>query len=213
MGRNSGGVGSFRNNNISAEEHNAKLNMDVQSIKEGIMSYQRIDRWNNNSSYAMGFNADAQSVIEDVAKGDYGLATEIAKRAVENPNFDKYGSNLSEKQAYVIAKAAYDNKLIKSEKVIFDKRIREKVERDAQRKRQETERKKEEYNKTYQRSSTKVEVGSSITNSKGLRGTISRIITKSSGYVEVTYENGTKGKEMAFNLFGNDGNPLKKKKF
>ncbi|RHJ76136.1 hypothetical protein [Parabacteroides sp. AM08-6] len=49
-----------------------------------------------------------------------------------------------------------------------------------------------------------------VTNKKGQKGTITRIITKSTGYVEVTFENGTIGKEMAFNLTDENGVALKK---
>lgn len=49
-----------------------------------------------------------------------------------------------------------------------------------------------------------------VLNKKGEKGTISRIITKSTGYVEVSYENGTSKKEMAFNLTDEAGVPLKK---
>lgn len=42
-------------------------------------------------------------------------------------------------------------------------------------------------------------------------GIITEIITKSTGYVEVTYNNGTVKKEMAFNLTDENGDSLKKK--
>lgn len=49
-----------------------------------------------------------------------------------------------------------------------------------------------------------------VLNKKGQKGTITRIITKSTGYVEVSYENGAKKKEMAFNLTDENGVSLKK---
>lgn len=49
-----------------------------------------------------------------------------------------------------------------------------------------------------------------VLNKKGDKGTITRIITKSTGYVEVSYENGTSKKEMAFNLTDENGISLKK---
>lgn len=49
-----------------------------------------------------------------------------------------------------------------------------------------------------------------VLNKKGQRGTISRIITKSTGYVEVAYEDGSTKKEMAFNLTDENGVSLKK---
>lgn len=48
-----------------------------------------------------------------------------------------------------------------------------------------------------------------ILNKKGQRGTITRIITKSTGYVEVSYDNGSTKKEMAFNLTDENGMSLK----
>lgn len=49
-----------------------------------------------------------------------------------------------------------------------------------------------------------------VINKKGQKGTITRIITKSTGYVEVTLENGSITKEMAFNLKDENGVSLKK---
>lgn len=49
-----------------------------------------------------------------------------------------------------------------------------------------------------------------VLNKKGQRGTISRIITKSTGYVEVAYEDGSTKKEMAINLTDENGVSLKK---
>lgn len=51
-------------------------------------------------------------------------------------------------------------------------------------------------------------IGQIVNNKKGQQGTIARIITKSTGYVEVNY-NGTLKKEMAFNLTDENGNQLK----
>lgn len=55
-----------------------------------------------------------------------------------------------------------------------------------------------------------ITIGQQVTNKKGQNGTITKIITKSTGYVEVTLENGSKKKEMAFNLTDENGNFLKK---
>lgn len=49
-----------------------------------------------------------------------------------------------------------------------------------------------------------------VFNKKGQKGTITRIITKSTGYVEVSYEDGFSKKEMAFNLTDENGVSLKK---
>lgn len=56
----------------------------------------------------------------------------------------------------------------------------------------------------------KIEVGQKVTGKLGL-GTITKIITKSTGYVEVTYDNGTVKKEMAFNLTSENGEVVKNK--
>ena len=55
----------------------------------------------------------------------------------------------------------------------------------------------------------KIEIGTQVQGKKG-NGTIVKIITKSTGYVLVEWENGTSSKEMAFNLTCN-GEELKKK--
>lgn len=55
-----------------------------------------------------------------------------------------------------------------------------------------------------------VTINQTVFNKKGQKGTITRIITKSTGYVEVAYEAGFSKKEMAFNLTDENGNSLKK---
>lgn len=55
-----------------------------------------------------------------------------------------------------------------------------------------------------------ITINQTVINKNGQKGTITRIITKSTGYVEVAYENGTTKKEMAFNLTDAEGNTLKK---
>jgi hypothetical protein len=55
----------------------------------------------------------------------------------------------------------------------------------------------------------KIFIGAKVSSKHG-DGTITKIITKSSGDVEVTYANGSVRKEMAFNLTGENGQPLKK---
>jgi len=54
----------------------------------------------------------------------------------------------------------------------------------------------------------KVEIGNRVNGSKGA-GVISKIITKSTGYVEVIYDSGVVRKEMAFNLTNDNGTALK----
>ena len=56
----------------------------------------------------------------------------------------------------------------------------------------------------------KIEIGITVKGSLGT-GTITKIITKSTGYVEVTYTNGKVKKEMAFNLTNVEGEELKSK--
>lgn len=54
-----------------------------------------------------------------------------------------------------------------------------------------------------------VQVNQKVFNKKGEEGIITRIITKSTGYVEVSY-NGIMKKEMALNLTDENGEPLRK---
>lgn len=56
----------------------------------------------------------------------------------------------------------------------------------------------------------KIEIGTKVISSKNGNGTITRIITKSTGYVEVDF-NGKVSKEMAFNLTNENGVSLKSK--
>lgn len=208
MGRGHGSVG------VASSAVNARIAppgfTDVQTVKEALMEYSRVDKWNKNTEYRMGFNDDAQAVVEKLAKGDYGLASTIAKQAVDSPNWNKYGYKFSEKQAYVMGKAAVENALV-SNSVIFDKSIKMKAAQDNARKSAAKAAAYAKYSESYTKSSTKIAIGSPVTDSKGRKGIINGIITKSSGYVSVKYNDGSVSKQMAFNLFGEDGNPLKKK--
>lgn len=112
MGRNSGGVRGSSSSNQTAEEYNNKLGVTIQSIKGALLSYSQIDRRNRNTAYNMGFNDEALRVVDKLAGGNYGLASTIAKQATERSGYNNYGARFSEKQAYVLAKAVYDNKLI-----------------------------------------------------------------------------------------------------
>lgn len=193
MGRNSGGVSG------SSGGSGYEFTPDkIQDVKKGLMDYAQKDRWNRNADYQAGFNDDAMLVVEKVAesKKDLGLAQTIAKDVTSRPNWNKYGYKFSEKQAFIIARAALQNGLV-HKSIIFDKvKVRTKPNKSAPTK--------------VQTSSTKTSVGASILGKHG-QGTISRIITKSTGYVEVRYSNGTTSKEMAFNLKGADGRPLRNK--
>ena len=55
-----------------------------------------------------------------------------------------------------------------------------------------------------------IAIGTQVISSKHGAGVITRIITRSTGYVEVDF-NGTLRKEMAFNLTDANGNSLKNK--
>lgn len=56
---------------------------------------------------------------------------------------------------------------------------------------------------------SKINIGTKVFNKKNQEGTITKVITKSTGYVEVTYINGLVKKEMAFNLTDENGESLK----
>lgn len=56
---------------------------------------------------------------------------------------------------------------------------------------------------------SKINIGAKVFNKKNQEGTITKVITKSTGYVEVTYINGLVKKEMAFNLTDENGESLK----
>ena len=212
MGRGHGGT---RSSGASSKSAAPKGNFDpdygdVNIVKDNLMRYVPMDKWNRNTDYQMGLNDMAQGIVEDVAKGDYGVATDIAQRAVNSPNWNKYGYNLSEKQAYVVAKAAVEHGHVPRDNM-YSKSWHAEVKAAEARKEAARLQKWNDYSASYTRSSTKVAVGSRVHDSKKGWGTISGIITKSSGYVAVKYDSGSTGKAMAFNLTGEDGNPLKKR--
>jgi hypothetical protein len=72
----------------------------INEVKNFILNYAFIDRWNKNSQSEM--SDEAQTVIALVAEGGYGFASDVATSSA------KY-SKVSEKQAYWIAKAAVEN--------------------------------------------------------------------------------------------------------
>lgn len=87
----------------------------IQKVKSALLSYAKTDRWNNNTVYHLGFNDEAQMVIDMVADGNFGFASEIATTV------RKFKYSISEKQAYWIAKTAVEKleeKVFKS--VIFN---------------------------------------------------------------------------------------------
>lgn len=95
---------------------------DISTVSNALFRYAKEDRWNQDTVYSMGFNSDAQAVIDDVAEMKLGFASDVAN-SVKQRNY-----TISEKQAYVIGKAALDNKSkylvdnkTKELKVIFQK--------------------------------------------------------------------------------------------
>jgi hypothetical protein len=86
----------------------------IQVVKSSLVRYARADRWNRNTEYNLGFNDDAQWLIEMVADGSFGFASDIASTV------KKYNYSVSEKQAYWIAKTAVENFNDKLTAVIFN---------------------------------------------------------------------------------------------
>lgn len=79
-------------------------NADLQSVKNALLKYARVDHWNNNSSVWM--EEEVRGVIDSVAESPkMGFASQVAQSVV------KYNYKISEKQAFVIAKAATESKL------------------------------------------------------------------------------------------------------
>ena len=99
MAKTSGGV---RSNDRSRAKQTP---IDVQDVKRGLLNYAQIDRWNRSNDYHLGFNDQAQTVIDRVAAGNFGFPSQVAQTV------KKYNYRISEKQAYVIAKAAVDNEV------------------------------------------------------------------------------------------------------
>lgn len=54
-------------------------------------------------------------------------------------------------------------------------------------------------------------LGRTVVSTKFGEGVVTNVITKSTGYVEVTYSNGVVKKEMLFNLTDSLGNPCRRK--
>ena len=182
----------------TAEKYNNDLGVTVQSIKGALMSYAKIDRWNRSNEYHLGFNGQATELVEDLAKGDYGLATTIAKQAVDSPYWSRYGAKFSEKQAYVLAKAAYDNKVVK-DGIIFKDNSKEAAAMDARQRaarsaRRQRRKEREERIKAVAESNKGYKVGSIIKEPR--TGREGKVVSMTSEIVEVDYGEGIKRKYM-----------------
>ena len=86
----------------------------IQKVKSALVRYAKSDKWNRNSEYNLGMNDDAQWVIDMVADGSFGFASDIAN------TIKKYNYSVSEKQAYWIAKTAVENFNDKLTAIIFN---------------------------------------------------------------------------------------------
>lgn len=185
----------------------------IANAKSRLISYSKTDWENKHEDWLNGFNAEAQRVIEEVANGDYGFASQVAQTAVNSKYWKSDmngGYQLSEKQAYVIAKAAVENRLLSEDNPMWSVQSYREVRAKEAAKAKAAADKYQKYSDSYVKSSTKVAEGSKVVGKYGA-GTITKIITKSTGYVIVKYDNGQTRREMAFNLKGEDGNPLKKR--
>lgn len=214
MGARSGG-GAGMGSRSRGGGASARGNFDADYNDVGIVAKQLMADLNINPKEMSGFNkewnADAQGIIEDVAKGNYGFASEVAKTVANRKpdNRLNWSYGISEKQSYVIAKAATEHGLV-PKKSQYSKSKHEEWSRPTL---QESKKANmyAAYAASYTKSSTKTAVGSRVFDAKKGWGTISKIITKSTGYVAVNYDSGAKGGQMAFNLKGEDGNFLKKR--
>jgi ATP-dependent protease ClpP protease subunit len=77
-----------------------EANQKIQAVKSFITMFAFAHNWNNDSKREMA--DEAQSLIEQIAIGSFGLATEIAQSV-------KRFKKVSEKQAYWIAKSAVES--------------------------------------------------------------------------------------------------------
>lgn len=186
MGRNAGGVTQ------SGKAKKTTTKFQLNDVANALFNYAHEDKWNKNTEYSAGFNNAAQYVIDSVADHKWGFASEVAKTVKANNYY------ISEKQAQTIAATALEHNAVKDHVIFRHYDIKPKPTKILN-------------NKPFVKSSTKIEVGANVIDPKKGAGKITHIITKSTGYVEVTYANGSKGKAMAFNLMGTDGKYLKKK--
>lgn len=86
----------------------------IQVVKSALVRYAKVDKWNRNTEYNLGMNDDAQWLIDQVAEGNFGFASDIANTV------KKYNYSVSEKQAYWIAKIAVENLNEKLTAIIFN---------------------------------------------------------------------------------------------
>ena len=210
-GRAGGGAGMGRGSRGAARGNFDADYNDVPTVARQLMKDLNMSPRDFQFNYNAELNSEAAGIVEAVAKGNYGFASDVAKtvadRAPSNSLNWSYG--ISEKQSYVIAKAATEHGLVPA-KSQYSKSKHEEWARPSYQESKKAN-KYAAYAASYTKSSTKTAVGSRVYDSKKGWGTISKIITKSTGYVSVKYDSGATGGQMAFNLKGEDGNFLKKR--
>lgn len=108
MGRNSSGVRGGKGRKTSSAKADWELFDEkdvINEVKKSLMTYPSENRWNNSNDDRMGFIDITQHTVNQLADGNYGFASDVAKTV------QKYRYKASEKQAYVMAKAAVENKI------------------------------------------------------------------------------------------------------
>lgn len=100
-----GGAGGGSASKKSGARDEYFKDADVGTVARSLESYAKVDKWNRSSVYQAGFNDDAQGVIDEIASGNFGFASDVAKTVA------KYNYKISPKQAYIIASAAVNNKV------------------------------------------------------------------------------------------------------
>jgi hypothetical protein len=203
--RGAAGGGSARRGNFDPDYN------DVNTVAKQLMNDLNISPYDMHFNFNSDDNATAAGIVEDVAKGNYGFASEVAKTVADRKpgNRINWTYGVSEKQAYVIAKAATEHGHVPM-KPQYSKSKHEEWSRPSLKDSKKAN-KYAAYAASYTKSSTKVATGSRVFDAKHGWGTIGKIITKSTGYVSVNFDSGKTTGAMAFNLKGEDGNFLKKR--
>lgn len=116
-------------NSIKAIVINAGSSIKKSYIKESYYNRNRFEADSDNQDFA-------NEVVKAIAEGDYGFASEIAKTVMKS-------GRCSEKQAYWIARAAWENEI----DYIFGEGLADEIFRDADFEEEEEEAEAEEHHK------------------------------------------------------------------
>ena len=170
---------------------------DINDVKIALLRYTKEDKWNRNTEYHLGFNDQAQDLIDDIANGDFGFASDVAK------SVQKYNYSISEKQAYVIAKTAVEFNIVSKQRqlgqisIFYTKEEKRKSDEEIKQQNEWSKAKKEMKKERVAERKKQINNSINIANSLNIGDTInlrvhgvSKVLSKDKETITITTEKG-----------------------